>query len=122
MYKLNVTTVISAAHKLNNYLGNCSNLHGHNFKIRISILATELDSCGMAIDFSLVKKKLSQIVEKLDHAYLNELDWFSNINPTSENIAKIIYIEMSKLVNSDKIKMDEVEVWESDFNSVVYTA
>ena len=130
MYRLNVTSFFAGAHKLDNYPGACKNLHGHNWKIRVQLTTQELDDLGMAIDFKIVKDRLNELIEKFDHQYLNDLEWFENQNTTSENIARVIYHELQKSLDCfmprkdrgiDKnIKVSEVEVWESDMTSIVY--
>ena len=120
MYKLNVTSNFSSAHKLDGYEGLCKNLHGHNWKVRIGILCKKIDDIGMTIDFGEVKKSLNEIMLMLDHTYLNELEYFKGINPTSENIAKFIYSEMKKRIKFPDCNIADVEVWESDITSMVY--
>jgi len=120
MYKLNVTSDFSSAHKLNGYEGLCKNLHGHNWKVRIGILCEKVDKIGMTIDFGEVKKNLNEIMTMLDHTYLNDLVFFRENNPTSENIAKFIYHEMKKRITVQDCRMAEVEVWESDITSMLY--
>lgn len=120
MYKLNVTSDFSSAHRLNGYEGLCKNLHGHNWKVRIGITCKKVDKIGMTIDFGEVKKNLHEIMLMLDHTYLNDLEHFKEVNPTSENIAKFIFEEMKKKINVPDCKMAEVEVWESDITSMIY--
>lgn len=120
MYKLNVTSNFSSAHKLDGYEGLCKNLHGHNWKVRIGILCEKIDNIGMTIDFGEVKKYLNEIMIMLDHTYLNELEYFKDINPTSENIAKFIYHEMKKRIKFPDCHIADVEIWESDITSMVY--
>ncbi len=120
MYKLNVTSNFSSAHKLNGYEGLCKNLHGHNWKVRIGILCEKVDEIGMTIDFGEVKKNLNDIMTILDHTYLNDLEYFKENNPTSENIAKFIYHEMKKRIKVQDCSIAEVEVWESDITSMLY--
>lgn len=121
MYKINVGSSFSAAHKLNNYPGLCKNLHGHNWKVRIQINCMKVDELGMAIDFGVAKKYLNDIMSMFDHQYLNDLPYFTGINPTSENIARVIFDELKKEFNSEDANIAEVEVWESDHSSVIYT-
>ncbi len=121
MYKINVSSTFSAAHKLNDYPGLCKNLHGHNWKVRIQICCSRTDQLGMALDFGIAKQHLRDLMEKLDHNYLNDLDFFQGINPTSENIARIIFNELKKEFNTAEAFVSEVEVWESDHSSVIYS-
>jgi len=121
MYKINVTTQFAGAHLLKGYPGDCKNLHGHNWRVRVQLQTENLDEMGMAIDFSLVKQHLNSIISKFDHKFLNDLPQFTQQNPTSENIAKIIFTELEILLNTDNIIITEVEVWESDSSSTIYS-
>jgi len=120
MFKLNVISEFSSAHKLVGYEGACRNLHGHNWKVRVGINASKTDEIGMTVDFGVVKGHLNEMMSMLDHQYLNELGCFQNVNPTSENIARYLFGELSKRLNSDFVRVNEVEIWESDRSSVVY--
>lgn len=121
MYKINVTSSFPGAHHLNGYPGACKNLHGHNWKVRVQLISQQTDELGMAIDFGIVKEYLRELMDKFDHQYLNDLEWFKIQNPTSENIAKVIYEELQSKLENENIKMGEVEVWESDTTSIIYS-
>ncbi|MDR1122682.1 MAG: 6-carboxytetrahydropterin synthase QueD [Endomicrobium sp.] len=117
-YKLSVTKNFASAHSLREYKGRCENIHGHNWKIRVSFSGSKLDSTGMLIDFTNIKKYLDQIISYLDHKFLNEIEPFNKINPTTENIAMFIY-EQLKQIETETAKVCEVEVWESESSSAV---
>ena len=120
MYKLNVTTSFSGAHNLKGYPGECKYLHGHNWKVRVQLVAEKTDELGMAIDFRIVKELMNDLIGKFDHKYINDLEWFKVQNPTSENIAKVIFDELHKAFENKNVSLDEVEIWESDFTSIIY--
>jgi 6-pyruvoyltetrahydropterin/6-carboxytetrahydropterin synthase len=120
MYKLSVTDSFSAAHRLCGYEGACSNLHGHNWTVRVALTSKKLDDIGMAMDFGLIKGLLKQITDELDHAYLNDLPEFKEINPTSENLARHIFERMENKLANPLIQVAEVEICESPSSSVVY--
>ena len=120
MYKLNVKTHFSSAHQLRGYEGLCRNIHGHNWKVRACIVCKETDEIGMAIDFGIVKEHLNSIMEFLDHKFLNELDPFTENNPTSENIAKLIFELLDVKISDDNAHIEEIEVWENDNSSAIY--
>ncbi len=120
MYELTVESAFSAAHRLREYRGKCENLHGHNWRVEVTIASKQLDKRGMVIDFRKLKEKLGSILDKLDHTYLNELSEFKKINPTSENIASYIYSRLKKLITGKKITVKKVSVWETKDTSATY--
>ena len=120
MYELTVESAFSAAHRLRNYQGKCENLHGHNWRVEVTIASNQLDNKGMVIDFRKIKEKLGKVLDKLDHTYLNELSEFKKINPTSENIASYIYSRLKKLITGKKITVKKVSVWETKDSSATY--
>ena len=91
MYSIKVEAYFSSAHNLRGYKGKCESLHGHNWKVEVTASSKSLDKIGMVLDFTFLKAKLSKILERLDHKYLNKIAYFRKVNPTSENIAKYIY-------------------------------
>lgn len=120
MYKLNVTGTFASAHKLDGYDGLCKNLHGHNWKVRLCVMCDHLDNIGMAMDFGILKKNLNEMLDELDHRYLNDLPAFAEMNPTSENIARYLFESMGKKLSQCACEVVEIEVWESDKASVIY--
>lgn len=114
MFQLKISTSFASAHNLMNYQGECENLHGHNWKVEVSVTAKELDKAGLGIDFKLLKSETKALLKKLDHKYLNELPPFRTISPSSENIARYLYSELSTRLNNGNIQVCLVTVWESD--------
>jgi len=120
MFYLSITETFSAAHRLCGYQGACSNLHGHNWKVRVGLKTDKLDEIGMAMDFGIIKGILQGILNELDHAYLNEVPSLHNMNPTSENLARYIYNCMEKELIGQPARIYEVEICESERSSMVY--
>ena len=120
MYKLKIITSFAAAHCLINYQGDCENLHGHNWRVEVSVTAKELDKAGLGVDFKVLKAETNGLLKTLDHKYLNELAPFVGMSPSSENIARYLYQELGKVFNSANLQIDMVTVWESDFASASY--
>ncbi len=120
MYILNVISHFSSAHKLEGYEGDCRKLHGHNWKVRMAVICKDTDKIGLSIDFGELKQQLDELLSKFDHTFLNDLEWFNECNPTSENIARILFLELSKKVNKESCRVSEIEVWESERSSVIY--
>lgn len=114
MYRLTIKTGFAAAHNLINYQGDCENLHGHNWKVEVTVTARELDQAGLAIDFKVLKRETNAVLDQLDHKYVNEHHFFVNLSPSSENIARFLYHELSGMLNNGNITVERVGVWESD--------
>jgi 6-pyruvoyltetrahydropterin/6-carboxytetrahydropterin synthase len=90
MYSIRVDGHFSSAHNLRGYKGKCEELHGHNWRVEVVAASDKLDKLGVVMDFTVIKTHLHEVIEKLDHKYLNEIPYFLKFNPTSENIAKYI--------------------------------
>ena len=122
MYEVNVDEEFAAAHNLRGYKGKCEDLHGHNYKVRVTVAGEELDSVGLLCDFVQVKKVIRDVIRALDHKYLNELPPFDVLNPSAENIARYIFDAATKgfapPVNGAAIA--SVTVWETDTTFAVY--
>jgi 6-pyruvoyltetrahydropterin/6-carboxytetrahydropterin synthase len=119
MYRITVESDFSSAHQLREYEGKCSSLHGHNWRVQLTVRSRELDSRGISIDFGQMKRILADLVEQFDHVDLNQTPPFDEINPTAENIARTIF-EMANRELPDGVKADKVVVWESHKNRVEY--
>ena len=96
-------------------------MHGHNWKVEVEVSGNVLDNVGMVLDFKDIRNSTNDIVNKLDHRFLNDLEPFKEINPTAENIAKYIFLELSKVVNNDEIKIKSIKLWETEKSAVMYT-
>lgn len=121
MYELKIISQFAAAHQLREYEGKCENLHGHNWKVEVYVTGNKLGKNGLLIDFKLIKNATQKILNELDHKFLNELDAFKTINPSSENIARHIFKALSREVNTEDIKVSRVTTWESDSACASYT-
>ncbi|MDH5423555.1 MAG: 6-carboxytetrahydropterin synthase QueD [Gammaproteobacteria bacterium] len=120
-YTLKVITEFASAHTLRDYPGACSRMHGHNWKVELEAVATKLDEVGMGVDFKQMKTIAREVGDRLDHHYLNEIEPFTEINPTAENIAAYLYREISKQLNSETITVSAVTLWETERACVRYS-
>jgi 6-pyruvoyltetrahydropterin/6-carboxytetrahydropterin synthase len=114
MYRLMIKTAFAAAHNLINYQGDCENLHGHNWRVEVTVAAKELDEAGLGIDFKILKKRTNLLLDELDHKYLNDLEPFINESPSSENISRHLFERLSRDLNNDNVTVEQVNVWESE--------
>jgi 6-pyruvoyltetrahydropterin/6-carboxytetrahydropterin synthase len=116
MYLLRVQGNFSSAHNLRGYKGKCEEVHGHNWKVEAEVGGSSVDKTGMLVDFKILKTRLQEVLEKLDHKHLNLTSYFKDINPSSEHIAKFIYEQLKPKTPGLK----SVIVWENENSSAAY--
>jgi 6-pyruvoyltetrahydropterin/6-carboxytetrahydropterin synthase len=114
MFTLCVKDSFAAAHRLVGYLGRCEELHGHNFVVEAFFSGDKLGDDGLLVDFKILKDHLKNVLDALDHKYLNELPFFLEKTSSAEHIALYIYGEMEKKMKGTKAYLKEIRVWESD--------
>jgi len=119
VYELTIKSHFDAAHALRGYPGECRNLHGHTWDIEVTVAAAELDEIGIVYDFKLLKEDLNAVLDVYDHAYLNEIEPFTQISPTAENLARVIYERLADTVDA-RVRIAEVIVWESPVAKLTY--
>jgi 6-pyruvoyltetrahydropterin/6-carboxytetrahydropterin synthase len=120
MFEVKIKADFSAAHNLREVGGKCESLHGHNFAVEVAVESEALDEGGMVIDFRLLKAKTKEVLDTLDHRYLNELPFFRNQNPSSENLAAYIFSEISRRIDQGSRRVRRVSVWESETSRATY--
>jgi len=120
MYEVKIVTQFAAAHRLENFYGKCEALHGHNWKVEVLLVGNTLDGTGLLMDFGVAKARTKEVLEELDHKYLNELAAFQDRNPSSENLACYLYERLGAVLNCDGVKIYRVNVWESDTSCASY--
>jgi len=120
MFEVKIQVEFSAAHNLREVGGKCESLHGHNFKVEVAVESERLDDQGMVIDFRFLKEKTRNLLDRLDHKYLNELSFFRGQNPSSETIAAYLFGELSRIVDLESRRVSWVAVWESDTSRALF--
>lgn len=122
MFQVSVEETFSSGHALRGYKGKCENVHGHNYRVRISVEGPALDNIGLLVDFTHVKKVMREIIGRLDHQFLNDLEPFQTVNPSAENLAKYFYDETVKGLPQlpAGAKVTEVVVWETDTSRATF--
>jgi 6-pyruvoyltetrahydropterin/6-carboxytetrahydropterin synthase len=121
MFELRVVTRFAAAHRLTMVGAKCENLHGHNWKIEVYVQGQSLDEGGVLVDFGVIKRQVRELMETLDHKFLNDLDYFGNgTPPSSENIARYLADNLASRLDLPGIHVSRVTAWESDDASATY--
>ena len=119
MYSITVESDFASARNLRNYKGKCEKLHGHNYKVCLTVEGASLDKSGMLVDFTDLKNILESVLSNFDHGYLNDILPFDKINPTAENIAEQISKQIQFKIKKSKFKI-KVTVWETEKNCATY--
>ena len=123
MYEITVEESFSAAHNLRDYQGDCERLHGHNYQVRATVRVAQLGADGLGVDFRELKAALGAVLEGLDHHYLNEdVAEFAEgkMNPTTENLAKYVFDQLTGAKLANGARPRAVKVWESPGCAVTY--
>ncbi len=122
MFQVSVDEGFSAGHALRGYRGKCENTHGHNYKVRVTLEGAQLDSIGLLCDFLHLKKIIRDVIQSLDHQFLNDLPPFAQVNPSAENVAKYFFDQATKEIAAlpAGARITAVTVWETDVTSATY--
>lgn len=123
MYEVTVESGFSSGHFLRNYRGKCENPHGHNYKVRVTLAGLELDEAGLLLDFKLLKQVMRPVIDRIDHQMLNDLEPFTRINPSAENLARFFYEETSAQLiemTQGRVHVKDCTIWETDTTTATY--
>jgi 6-pyruvoyltetrahydropterin/6-carboxytetrahydropterin synthase len=121
MFEVLAEKTFAAGHALRNYHGKCENVHGHNYRVQVTVQGERLDDAGLLVDFVELKRLMSAVVERLDHQFINDVPPFDILNPSAENLAKYFFDEISRdLSGAVPVRLSEVRIWETDTSVAVY--
>jgi len=122
MFQVSVEETFSAGHALRGYKGKCENPHGHNYRVRVTVEGPQLDSIGLLVDFVHVKHVIREVMGRLDHQYMNDLEPFKTVNPSAENVAKYFYDEITRQLKGmpPGARVTDVVLWETDTSRAQY--
>jgi 6-pyruvoyltetrahydropterin/6-carboxytetrahydropterin synthase len=120
MWEISQETTVAAAHQLRFAPGEGERLHGHNWRIKAVLRATELDSRGFVVDFNELGSVLRALVEPYEHVFLNDIAPFDDVNPTAENLARVVADNLAARMDDARVRVVRVEVWENDTCGATY--
>ena len=78
MFEISVEHSFAAGHALRNYKGKCENVHGHNYKVQVTLAGNQLNAEGLLMDFVELRAAIKRLLEKLDHHFLNDIPPLTN--------------------------------------------
>ena len=123
MFEVTVDAGFSSGHYLRNYKGKCENPHGHNYKVKVTLRGDSLDGAGLLLDFKDLKQVLRPVIEYLDHQMINDLEPFTTVNPSAENLARYFFEETSKHIatlTQDRVRVKDCTIYETDTSAATY--
>jgi len=123
MYEVTVEDTFAAGHYLRNYKGKCENPHGHNYKVRVTLAGRELDHAGLLLDFKDLKLVMKHVIDYLDHQMINDLEPFTKLNPSAENLARYFYDETNaglRKQTDGRVQVKSVTIFETDTSIATY--
>ena len=120
MFEVSVEYSFAAGHALRGYKGKCENVHGHNYKVRVTVGGEKLNSIGLLIDFSDLRAAVKGVAERFDHQFLNDVEPFTEANPSAENLACYLGTELQRKFQNQGLRVSNVTVWETDTTSASY--
>ncbi len=117
-FEITTTRAFAAAHQLRLPDGSVEPLHGHNWRVRVTVSAAKLDAIGTVMDFHELERLVDTVTGPMHNRHLNELEPFAReLNPSAENVA---FHVARTLRLPNEVRLERVEVWETDGNSAVY--
>ncbi len=116
-FAITTTRTFAAAHQLRLYDRSLEPLHGHNWKVKVTVSAARLDGMGVVMDFHELERRLGKVIDPMHNRHLNELPAFKSMNPSAENVAMHIAQTLDLPMG---VKLESVEVWETCENSAVF--
>ncbi len=122
MFEVSVEETFSSGHALRGYKGKCENPHGHNYRVQVTLEGPGLDHIGLLVDFSHLKHVIRETVKYLDHQFINDLEPFTTLNPSAENMAKYFFDEVTRKLKDlpAEARVKDVVIWETDTASARY--
>ncbi|MGP8258940.1 MAG: 6-carboxytetrahydropterin synthase QueD [Acidobacteriaceae bacterium] len=123
MFEITVEAGFSSGHYLRNYHGKCENPHGHNYRVLVTLAGEELDDAGLLLDFKLLKMLLRPVVERLDHLMINDIEPFTELNPSAENLARYFYQQTAQQLQEmtgGRVRVKDCTLFETDSSFARY--
>lgn len=119
-FTIRVEARFEAAHFLRSYRGVSEPLHGHSYRVEAELSqgSGALDHEAIAVDFVEARSRLEQIAARLDYTCINDVEPFTTLNPSAENIARWFHDELARTYTDGGVRVRSVVVWEGPFNSV----
>ena len=123
MFEITVQAGFSSGHYLRDYHGKCENPHGHNYRVLVTLVGERLEPNGLLLDFKQLKQVLKPTVEYLDHQMINDLQPFTTVNPSAENLAKYFFDKTAQELDTmteGRVRVKDCTIYETDTSFAKY--
>jgi 6-pyruvoyltetrahydropterin/6-carboxytetrahydropterin synthase len=120
VYRVSKQLWFCAAHQVRLSETRCEALHGHNYRVLVHAEAEKLDEVSYVLDFAALKKAAVEATARFDHQNLNEVEPFTKLNPTAEELARYLCEELARRFDDGRVRIHKVEVFETDNNRAEY--
>jgi 6-pyruvoyltetrahydropterin/6-carboxytetrahydropterin synthase len=111
-WEISVETVVAARHQIRGVPGDGGRIHEHRWTVRVVVAASELDRTGWVLDFHVVDEALARVLAPFAGAFLNDVPPFDDVNPTRENVARVVAEQLGAVLDDRRARVRRVDVSE----------
>ena len=113
MFRVEAETTFSAMHQLRGYYGSTERMHGHDWRVTVQLEGRGLSPEGYLVDFVALEQWLAALAGRYEHEVLNEIPPFDRLNPTAEELARVIAGELAEAFGKDDVRVHSVRIEEA---------
>ncbi len=120
MWEISSAVNVAARHQVRGVAGDGGRVHEHGWRVRAVVRASQLDQTGWVLDFAVLAARLRELVALYDGTFMNDVHPFDDVNPTRENVARVLAEALAAKVDDGRVRVHAVEIWEKDVCSAAY--
>lgn len=120
MYRVTQDGWISSSHQVSQKDGSLEPLHGHNWRVCVTVEAADLDARGLVVDLDELEQQLDEVLDGMDHAHLNDLPAFDRATVSAEHLAHHVCESLGARFDDDRCRVSQVRVWMTDARSAFF--
>ena len=114
MWEISSAVTLAARHQIRGVPGDRGRVHEHRWRVRAVVRAADLDATGWALDFAVLAEHLRALLAPYDGTFMNDVAPFDDVNPTRENVARVLADALAARVEDGRARVHAVEIWEGD--------
>ena|SRR5579863_2067900 len=120
MWEVSAVVALVARHQIRGASGEIGPVHAHSWRIRAAVRAKHLDATGWVLDFKHVGNVLRSLIASYEGTFLNDVAPFDDLNPTRENVARVIADKLAAKLDEGRARVHRVEIWEDEVCCATY--